>query len=138
MKEDGHLYTLQRDNVDRDVSETSPSILAAGSRGSLDEYIHSTGMQFLLHRQLLIPCEHNARASWYVFLRDCLRFPLIRLSSEVERARKLIETTCVGYKIAHVDTFEDKIVFTGGITHEDYVRFAISVPSLVADDRYKG
>jgi hypothetical protein len=28
----------------------------------------------------------------------------------------------VGYKIAKVDTFEDKIVFTGGITHKDYVR----------------
>ena len=41
---------------------------------------------------------------------------------EVERARKLIEETCTGYKIAHVDTFEDKIVYTGGIAHEDYVR----------------
>lgn len=41
--------------------------------------------------------------------------------TEVERARKLIEETCKGYKIAHVDTHEDKIVYTGGITHEDYV-----------------
>ncbi|KAJ9103600.1 hypothetical protein QFC20_004756 [Naganishia adeliensis] len=41
---------------------------------------------------------------------------------EVERARKLIEETCKGYKIAHVDTHEDKIVYTGGITHEDYAK----------------
>lgn len=53
---------------------------------------------------------------------DLTKRPLIRFITEVERARKLIETTCVGYKIAKVDTFEDKIVFTGGITHEDYVR----------------
>jgi hypothetical protein len=28
----------------------------------------------------------------------------------------------VGFKIASVDSREDKIVYTGGITHEDYVR----------------
>jgi hypothetical protein len=42
--------------------------------------------------------------------------------SEVERARKLVKETCVGFKIASVDSREDKIVYTGGITHEDYVR----------------
>ncbi|KAH8083725.1 Formamidopyrimidine-DNA glycosylase N-terminal domain-containing protein [Filobasidium floriforme] len=41
---------------------------------------------------------------------------------EVERARKLVEETCVGFEIASVDSREDKIVYTGGITHEDYVK----------------
>jgi hypothetical protein len=60
---------------------------------------------------------------------------LIRLATEVERARKLIEETCVGYKIAKVDTFQDKIVFTGGITHEDYVRhLELGLTGVGADD----
>ena len=32
-----------------------------------------------------------------------------------------MEETCVGFKIVSVDSREDKIVYTGGITHEDYV-----------------
>lgn len=39
---------------------------------------------------------------------------------EVERARKLIADSCTGYTIKSVDTTEDKIVYAGGITHEDY------------------
>ncbi|RXK38083.1 hypothetical protein M231_04642 [Tremella mesenterica] len=39
---------------------------------------------------------------------------------EVERARKLIHDTCRGYKIKHVDSLEDKIVYTGGTTHDDF------------------
>jgi formamidopyrimidine-DNA glycosylase len=41
---------------------------------------------------------------------------------EVERARKLIADACTGYTIADVDAREDKIVYTGGCTHEDYMR----------------
>lgn len=40
---------------------------------------------------------------------------------EVERARKLIADACTGYTITDVDAREDKIVYTGGCTHEDYV-----------------
>ncbi len=43
------------------------------------------------------------------------------LISEVERARKLIQDSCVGYKIKSVDAKEDKIVYTGGTTHESFV-----------------
>ncbi|EIW68961.1 hypothetical protein TREMEDRAFT_15463, partial [Tremella mesenterica DSM 1558] len=41
---------------------------------------------------------------------------------EVERARKLIYDTCRGYKIKHVDSLEDKIVYTGGTTHDEFAR----------------
>ncbi|WVN87134.1 uncharacterized protein L203_102310 [Cryptococcus depauperatus CBS 7841] len=40
---------------------------------------------------------------------------------EVERARRLIQDTCWGYKIASVDTTEDKIVFTGGTDHDEFL-----------------
>ena len=40
---------------------------------------------------------------------------------EVERARKLIQQACKGYRIKRVQTVEDKLVYTGGITHEDFV-----------------
>ena len=40
---------------------------------------------------------------------------------EVERARKLIQDSCLGYKIKKVEAKEDKIVFTGGTTHESFV-----------------
>ncbi|TYJ51648.1 formamidopyrimidine-DNA glycosylase [Cryptococcus floricola] len=39
---------------------------------------------------------------------------------EVERARKLIQETCVGYTIADVDSVEDKIVYTAGTDHEEF------------------
>ncbi|CAD6579636.1 MAG: hypothetical protein TREMPRED_002533 [Tremellales sp. Tagirdzhanova-0007] len=39
---------------------------------------------------------------------------------EVERARKLIQDSCLGYKIKKVEAKEDKIVFTGGTTHESF------------------
>lgn len=57
---------------------------------------------------------------------------LINLT-EVERARKLVEETCVGFKIASVDSREDKIVYTGGITHEDYVRGRSECSSRLSD-----
>jgi hypothetical protein len=41
--------------------------------------------------------------------------------AEVERARKLIEESLRGYKITNVDAKEDKIVYTGGTNHEDFV-----------------
>jgi hypothetical protein len=45
----------------------------------------------------------------------------------------------VGYKIAKVDTFDDKIVFTGGITHEDYVRhLGLDLTGVGANDRSIG
>ena len=40
---------------------------------------------------------------------------------EVERARKLISDSCRGYKIKSVDAKEDKIVYTGGTTHDAFV-----------------
>lgn len=44
---------------------------------------------------------------------------------EVERARKLIADSLTGYKIVHVDAQEDKIVYTGGTDHTEFVRFFI-------------
>jgi hypothetical protein len=41
--------------------------------------------------------------------------------SEVERARKLIQDSCKGYKISSVETTEDKIVYTGGTDHAQFV-----------------
>ncbi|WVQ93735.1 formamidopyrimidine-DNA glycosylase [Kwoniella sp. CBS 9459] len=41
---------------------------------------------------------------------------------EVERARKLIQDTCKGYKIKSVDSTEDKIVYTGGTDHEEFAK----------------
>lgn len=41
---------------------------------------------------------------------------------EVERARKLIASTCTGLKIAEVDARPDHIVFAGGTTHEDFAQ----------------
>lgn len=41
--------------------------------------------------------------------------------TEVERARKLIEESLRGYKIVNVDAKEDKIVYTGGTNHDDFV-----------------
>ena len=40
---------------------------------------------------------------------------------EVERAAKFIRTTATGKKITRVETVEDTIVYTGGITHEQFV-----------------
>lgn len=40
---------------------------------------------------------------------------------EVERARKLIDTTLRGYRIVGVETWDDPIVYTGGITHGEFV-----------------
>lgn len=42
--------------------------------------------------------------------------------TEVERARKLIAESLTGYKIVNVDAQEDKIVYTGGTSHKDFVR----------------
>lgn len=42
--------------------------------------------------------------------------------SEVERAAKFIRTIATGRKITRVETVEDTLVYTGGITHEDFVR----------------
>ncbi|OCF45132.1 formamidopyrimidine-DNA glycosylase [Kwoniella heveanensis CBS 569] len=42
--------------------------------------------------------------------------------SEVERARRLIQDTCKGYKIKSVDSTEDKIVYTGGTNHEEFAK----------------
>ncbi|EAL17927.1 hypothetical protein CNBL0530 [Cryptococcus deneoformans B-3501A] len=41
---------------------------------------------------------------------------------EVERARKLIEDSCKGYKIASVDAQEDSIIFTGGTDHNEFAK----------------
>ncbi|KIR76748.1 formamidopyrimidine-DNA glycosylase [Cryptococcus gattii E566] len=41
---------------------------------------------------------------------------------EVERARKLIEDSCKGYKIASVDAQEDRIIFTGGTDHNEFAK----------------
>ncbi|KAK8861728.1 hypothetical protein IAR55_002551 [Kwoniella newhampshirensis] len=41
---------------------------------------------------------------------------------EVERARKLIQESCKGYKIKSVDAKEDKIVYTGGIDHNEFAK----------------
>jgi formamidopyrimidine-DNA glycosylase len=41
--------------------------------------------------------------------------------SEVERARKLIQDSLKGYKIKSVDAKEDKIVYTGGTDHAEFV-----------------
>ncbi|KAL7420127.1 hypothetical protein Q5752_005093 [Cryptotrichosporon argae] len=41
---------------------------------------------------------------------------------EVERARKLIADTCVGYTIDSVTVAEDKIVYTGGSDHNDFAK----------------
>ncbi|KAE8540608.1 formamidopyrimidine-DNA glycosylase [Cryptococcus gattii VGV] len=41
---------------------------------------------------------------------------------EVERARKLIEDSCKGYRIASVDAQEDRIIFTGGIDHNEFAK----------------
>ena len=40
---------------------------------------------------------------------------------EVERAAKFIRTTATGKRITRVETAEDAIVYTGGITHEQFV-----------------
>ena len=45
---------------------------------------------------------------------------------EVERARKLIEESLRGYKIVNVDAKEDKIVYTGGTNHDDFVGLTTS------------
>ena len=42
--------------------------------------------------------------------------------AEVERATKFIRDTATGKKIARVETVEDTLVYTGGITHEQFVR----------------
>lgn len=39
----------------------------------------------------------------------------------MERARKLIADSLTGYKIVNVDAKEDKIVYTGGTDHNDFV-----------------
>ncbi|KAF9654274.1 AtMMH-1 [Thelephora ganbajun] len=39
---------------------------------------------------------------------------------EVERAAKFIRTTATGKKITRVETTEDTLVYTGGITHEQF------------------
>lgn len=43
---------------------------------------------------------------------------------EVERARKLIQDSCAGYKIAKVLTTEDKIVYTAGTDHVQFVSWS--------------
>jgi L-asparaginase II len=55
---------------------------------------------------------------WNLFLavRSCAH------QTEVERARKLIAESLTGYKIVNVDAQEDKIVYTGGTSHKDFVR----------------
>jgi len=40
---------------------------------------------------------------------------------EVERAAKFVRTTATGKKITRVETAEDTIVYTGGITHDQFV-----------------
>ncbi|KAK4688527.1 formamidopyrimidine-DNA glycosylase, partial [Tremellales sp. Uapishka_1] len=41
---------------------------------------------------------------------------------EVERARKLVEDTCKGYRIKAVDSREDKIVYCGGTDHVGFAK----------------
>lgn len=48
-----------------------------------------------------------------------------RRVSEVERARKLIQDSCLGYKIKNVEAKEDKIVFTAGTTHDSFVNHIV-------------
>lgn len=48
--------------------------------------------------------------------------------SEVERARKLIQDSCKGYKISSVETTEDKIVYTGGADHAQFVSCSTRIP----------
>ncbi len=56
--------------------------------------------------------------------------------TEVERARKLIHESCKGYKIAKIDTFEDKIVYCGGTDHEGFVgKILLGMTSNVAGQR---
>lgn len=50
--------------------------------------------------------------------------------SEVERARKLIQDTCKGYKISSVETTEDKIVYTGGADHAQFVSWSTTARDL--------
>ena len=49
---------------------------------------------------------------------------------EVERAAKFIRTTATGKKITRVETAEDTIVYTGGITHEQFVRSSVRFQNL--------
>jgi len=49
---------------------------------------------------------------------------------EVERAAKFIRTTATGKKITRVETAEDRIVYTGGITHEQFVGSIARSPNL--------
>jgi len=49
---------------------------------------------------------------------------------EVERAAKFIRTTATGKKITRVETAEDKIVYTGGITHEQFVGILVGTLNL--------
>lgn len=41
--------------------------------------------------------------------------------TEVERAAKFIRDTATGKRITRVETVEDTLVYTGGITHEQFV-----------------
>lgn len=41
--------------------------------------------------------------------------------AEVERAAKFIRDTATGKRITRVETVEDTLVYTGGITHEQFV-----------------
>jgi hypothetical protein len=62
----------------------------------------------------------------YLHAVGCREFPTDRYHSEVERARKLIEDSLKGYKIKSVDAKEDKIVYTGGTDHAEFVRVEFS------------
>jgi hypothetical protein len=48
--------------------------------------------------------------------------------SEVERAAKFIRTIATGKKISRVETVEDALVYTGGITHEQFVLRSVRGP----------
>ncbi|ORY22697.1 hypothetical protein BCR39DRAFT_551063 [Naematelia encephala] len=50
---------------------------------------------------------------------------------EVERARKLIQDTCRGYKIASVDSTPDTIVYTGGDDHEAFACPILSAKEML-------
>lgn len=45
--------------------------------------------------------------------------------SEVERAAKFIRTAAAGKRITLVETVQDALVYTGGITHEEFVRSSV-------------
>lgn len=84
----------------------------------------------------LMPELPGEYVRWIVFVRERVSWPTFGPTDnserllEVERAAKFIRTTATGRKIARVETAEDTIVYTGGITHEQFVRIIARFPNL--------